>query len=55
LRDVTFFGAAGANTLLAAHWRAAELGAAFYLRGVHGIADRVLTVVDPEGIVPRSE
>jgi anti-anti-sigma factor len=54
LSDVTFFGAAGANTLLAAHRRAAELGCAFYLRGVHGITDRVLTVVDPDGIVARS-
>jgi anti-anti-sigma factor len=53
LSNVTFFGAAGANTLLAAHRRATELGCAFFLRGVHGITDRVLAIVDPDGIVPR--
>jgi anti-anti-sigma factor len=53
LSDVTFFGAAGANTLLAAHRRATELGCAFFLRGVHGITDRVLAIVDPDRLVPR--
>jgi anti-anti-sigma factor len=53
LSDVTFFGAAGANTLLAAHRRATELGCAFFLRGVHGITGRVLAIVDPDRIIPR--
>jgi anti-anti-sigma factor len=55
LSNVTFFGAAGANTLLAAHRRATELGCAFFLRGVYGIIERVLAIVDPDKIVPRQQ
>lgn len=44
LRDVAFFGAAGANTVAAAHVHAVGRGACLSLRGVHGIARRVLRI-----------
>jgi anti-anti-sigma factor len=44
LDEVTFFGAAGANTMLAAHWHAAAAGRYFTVRGVHGIARRVFGI-----------
>ena len=55
LSEVAFFGASGANTMLAAHWHATTAGRHFTIRGVHGLArrvfgitglDRVLTVAD---------
>jgi anti-anti-sigma factor len=42
LSRVAFFGAAGANTLLAAHLRATETGRHFTVRGVRGITRLVL-------------
>ena len=53
LSEVTFFGAAGAHALLAAHRRALETGRAFSLRGVHGVADRVMEALDPGQSIPR--
>jgi anti-anti-sigma factor len=44
LRRVTFFGAAGANTVLAAHLRAAASGRQFTVRGVHGMTRLVLAI-----------
>ena len=43
LSQVTFFGAAGANTLLVARCHAAACGRRFSLRGVHGLTRRVIT------------
>jgi anti-anti-sigma factor len=42
---VDFFGAAGVHVLVAAQGHAAGLRHCFVLRGVHGIAARVLTIV----------
>jgi anti-anti-sigma factor len=53
LSGVTFFGAAAARTLLAAHFLAVATGRIFFLRGVRGITARVLNAVDPGLIVPR--
>jgi anti-anti-sigma factor len=53
LSDVTFFGAAAANTLLAVHQRATDLGRVFALSGVRAMTARVWAVVDPAGVVPR--
>ena len=50
LSEVTFFGAAGARVVLAGQLRAAELGRAFRLSGVHGITARVLALL---GLHPR--
>jgi len=44
LSRVTFFGAAGANTVVAAHLRATATGRQFTVRGVHGITRWVLAV-----------
>jgi anti-anti-sigma factor len=44
LGGAEFFSAAGANTLLAAHQHATAAGCHFTVRGVHGIAQRVLVV-----------
>jgi anti-anti-sigma factor len=44
LSRVAFFGAAGANTVLAAHLRAAATGRQFTVRGVHGITQLVLAI-----------
>jgi anti-anti-sigma factor len=44
LRDVTFFGAAGANTVVAAHLHAARTGGRLTLRGVPGIVRQVLKI-----------
>jgi anti-anti-sigma factor len=46
-----FFGAAGANALLAAQRRARALGRTVVLRGVHGTAEMVLAVTGLDGIV----
>jgi anti-anti-sigma factor len=53
LSRVTFFGAAAVNTVLAAHRQATDLGNGFFLRGVRGLTERVLTIADPDGVVPR--
>jgi anti-anti-sigma factor len=44
LSRVAFCDAAGANTVLAAHWRAAGTGRQFTVRGVHGITKLVLAI-----------
>lgn len=44
LSEVDFFGAAGANTMLAAHWHAAAAGRHFTVRGVHGLVRRVFAI-----------
>ena len=44
LSRATFFDAAGANTVLAAHLRAAATGRQFTVRGVHGITRLVLSI-----------
>jgi anti-anti-sigma factor len=53
LSRVTFFGAAAANAVLAAHRQATALGNVFFLRGVQGVTGRVLAIVDPDRVVPR--
>jgi anti-anti-sigma factor len=45
LGSATFFGAAGARLLLSAVRRASETETLFLVRGVRGMADRVLTAV----------
>jgi len=54
LSQVTFFGAAAANLLLAMHRRAAETGHHLLLRGARAMTERVLAVVDPYRVVARS-
>ena len=44
LTAVSFFGASGANTMLAAHWHATTAGRHFTVRGVHGLARRVFGI-----------
>ena len=44
LSAVAFFGASGANTMLAAHWHASAAGRRFTVRGVHGLARRVFDI-----------
>ena len=53
LSRVTFFGAAAANVLLAANRQADAVGCSFSLDGVAGMTDRVLSIVDPEGVIAR--
>jgi anti-anti-sigma factor len=53
LTGVTFFGAAAARTVLAAHSCAMATERIFFLRGVRGITAKVLDVVDPDRLVPR--
>jgi anti-anti-sigma factor len=53
LSRVTFFGAAAANAVLAAHRQATAAGNVFFLRGVHGITGRVLAIVDPDRVLSR--
>jgi len=55
LSRVTFFGATAANTLFAAQRYAVERRRGFLVRGVHGLAELVLTVVDPDRVIPRRE
>jgi anti-anti-sigma factor len=52
LQAVRFFGAAGANAVLAAHQHAAAKGHAFGLRGVHGITRCVLTAAGLDHTIP---
>jgi anti-anti-sigma factor len=51
MRRVDFFGAAGVHVLIAAQGHAASLRHCFVLRGVHGIADRVLTIVGLDRLI----
>jgi anti-anti-sigma factor len=51
MRRVDFFGAAGVHVLIAAYGHAASLRHCFVLRGVHGIADRVLTIVGLDRLI----
>lgn len=51
LGDAAFFGAAGVNTVLAAHRHAAVRGHGFALRGVHGVAHRVLRLAGLDEMV----
>ena len=51
LSQVTFFGAAGANTVLAAHLRAAATARRFTVRGVHGITRLVLAITGLDEIL----
>jgi anti-anti-sigma factor len=50
LGEVTFFGAAGVRVVVTARLRAATLGRALRLSGVHGITERVLTLT---GLYPE--
>lgn len=54
LTRATFFGAAAAGLVLTTHQRAAGSGQSFFLRGVRGLAELVLGVVDPHRLLPRS-
>lgn len=51
VRGTAFFGAAGINTLLAAHRHAGGLGHDFFLRGMQGQAGRVLRLTELTGVV----
>jgi len=51
LSQVTFFGAAAGNLLLAMHGRATETGHLLLLRGARAMTEYVLAVVDPYRIV----
>jgi anti-anti-sigma factor len=51
LSRVAFFGAAAANTLLAAHLRAGATGRQFTVRGVHGITRLVLAITHLDEIL----
>jgi anti-anti-sigma factor len=53
LSGVHFFGAAAANSILAAYVGATYSGRVFVLCGVRGMTARVLSLVDPDGVVPR--
>ena len=46
-----FFGAAGISTVLGAHRHATGLGRDFFLRGVHGLAGRVLRLAEVTSVV----
>jgi anti-anti-sigma factor len=52
LSRVSFFGAAGANTLLAADRHASTTGRRFSVRGVHGMTGWVLAVTGLDRILP---
>jgi anti-sigma B factor antagonist len=51
LREVAFFGAAGANSVVAAHVHAVRTGGWFTLRNVHGIVRRVLEITGVDALV----
>ncbi len=55
LEGVRFFGAAGANLVVAAHVRAGHRGAGFALRGVSGPARRVLSITGVDLLVTVEE
>ena len=44
LSEVRFFGASGADTMLAAHWHASAAGRRFSVRGVRGLTRRVFDI-----------
>lgn len=52
LHHAEFFGAAGVHVLLAAHRHATIRGRIFALRGVHGVAERVLRIVGLDSVIP---
>jgi len=54
LSRVAFFGAAGANTVLAAHLHAAATGRHFTVRGVHGLTRLVLAITRLDEILALS-
>jgi anti-anti-sigma factor len=51
MRRVDFFGAAGVHVLIAAQSHAASLRHCFVLRGVHGTANQVLTIVGLDRLI----
>jgi anti-anti-sigma factor len=51
MRRVDFFGAAGVHVLIAAQGHAASLSHCFVLRGVHGTANQVLTIVGLDRLI----
>jgi anti-anti-sigma factor len=51
LSQVLFFGAAGLNTLVAAHLHAAGRGHRFVVRGAYGMTRRVLRITSLEEIL----
>jgi anti-anti-sigma factor len=53
LSKVTFFDAAGAHAVLGARRHATGRQRRFFLRGVHGVTERVLSLVDPDRILAR--
>lgn len=52
VRRVEFFSAAGVQVLLAAQQHATHLGHSFAVHGVHGITERVLTIVGLDHAFP---
>jgi anti-sigma B factor antagonist len=52
LDHVDFFSAAGVSVLLKAHRHAAGLGHSFALHGVHGITERVLSIMGLDRAFP---
>ena len=53
LHRAGFFGAAGVHVLLEAHRHATVHGRFFALRGVHGTAEQVLSIVGLDLVIPR--
>jgi anti-anti-sigma factor len=51
MRRVDFFGAAGVHVLIAAQGHAESLSHCFVLRGVHGTANQVLTIVGLDRLI----
>jgi anti-anti-sigma factor len=51
MRRVDFFGAAGVHVLIAAQGHAASLRRCFVVRGVHGTANQVLTIVGLDRLI----
>jgi anti-sigma B factor antagonist len=51
LRDVTFFGAAGVNSVIAARVHADKTGSQFTVRGAHGIVRRVLAITGADHLM----
>jgi anti-sigma B factor antagonist len=55
LSRVDFFGASGANTILAAHQHATGAGRHLTVRGVHGLARLVLAITGLDQVVAVTE
>jgi anti-anti-sigma factor len=55
LSRVDFFGAAGANTIVAAHQHATAAGRHLTVRGVHGLTRLVLTITGLDQVVAVTE